>query len=129
MSNRGANDDKAAEGSLARNAGWSDVWAGLLVTLFLLGSTILVAILFTDWPARLPAENQHAAVHANHLQGVRDPRRPGWRVTDRPWDPMGIHEMTPDLEDWGRGEETEDKGRGEETIETSIADVSQARPR
>jgi hypothetical protein len=45
MSNRRANDDDGAEGSLAHNAGWSDVWAGLLLTLFLLGSAILVAIL------------------------------------------------------------------------------------
>jgi hypothetical protein len=129
MKNRGARDDNAVEGSLAHNADWSDVWAGLLLTLFLLGSAILVATLFSGRPSSLSTENQRAAVHRNHLHGVRDPRRPGWRVTDRTWGLMGVHEMTADAEVRGRGQAMEDSGRGEETIESFIVEVSQARPR
>jgi hypothetical protein len=112
------------------------IWSGLLLTPFLLGSAILVAILFSGWPSRLPTEIQQAAVHTNHLHGVRDPRRPGWRAAARPWDLIGTHGLTPD-EDRGRGEETvergreetEDRGWGEETIQISVAEVWKARTR
>jgi hypothetical protein len=124
MSNPRANDDNGAEGSLAHNAGWSDVWAGLLLTLFLLGSAILVPIVFSGRTSPLSNEDVSAAAHTRYLQGVREPTRPGWRTADRPWDLMGIHEVTPDIEDRSRGEATDVRGRREAMIETSIADVS-----
>jgi hypothetical protein len=123
MTNRGGNDDNAADGSLAHNAGWSDVWAGLLLTLILLGSAILVAILFSGRPSSPLTGDKPAAARPKSLYGVRDPSRPGWR-TDRPWDLMGTHKMAPDAEQGGRGAVTEDP-----TIETARADVGQARPR
>jgi hypothetical protein len=122
MSNGRANDDNGAQGSLAHNVGWSDVWAGLLLTLFLFGSAILVAVFFSDRTSSLSNEYEPAWVHAPHLQGVRDLGRPGWRPADRPWDLMGIHQMTLDIDNRHRG-------RGEATMETFIADVRQARPR
>ena len=103
MTNPPGNDDKGAEGSLAHNAGWNDVWAGLLVTLFLLGSAMLVAILFSGWPSRLRMEDERAAVHTNRLQGVRDPARLGWRPPDRPWHLTGIHETRPGVDDTAGG--------------------------
>ena len=127
MSNRTANDDGGGSGSLAHNAGWSDVWAGLLLSLFLLGSAVLVAILFSGRPSSLAQLDGSAAAHATSLQGVRDPSRPGWRTADRPWDFMGTHEMMADIEDRGRGEATEDRGREVATTETSRAEVWQAR--
>jgi hypothetical protein len=129
MTNRGGNDDNAGEGSLAHNAGWGDVWAGLLLTLFLLGSAALVAILFSHQPSRLPTGDEPVAVHTKDLQGLRDPSRPGWRTAVTPWDLMGIHERRRDVEDRVRGEAMEERAREEQVIETSIADVWQARPR
>jgi hypothetical protein len=123
MSNRSANHDNGAEGSLANNPGWSEVWAGLLLTLFLLGSASLVATLFSSRTSSLSKEVGPAAAHTKYLRGVRDPSRPGWRTSDRPWDLMGIHEMLPAIEDRGPGEATEEKGRGKTTIETSSAEV------
>jgi hypothetical protein len=127
MSNRHANDYNDAEGSLAHNAGWRDLWAGLLLTLFLLGSAILVAVFFSGPTSSLSKQGESAAAHVSALLGVRDPSRPGWRTAVMPWDLVGIDEMTPDIEDRGRGEGTEDRGRREATIETSIANVWQAR--
>jgi hypothetical protein len=117
MSNRSANDDKAEEGSLARNAGWSDVWAGLLLTLFLLASAILVALLFSGRTSSLAQVDGFAVAHVKSLQGVRDPSRLRWRTADRPWDLMGTHEMMADIED--RGQAAEDRRRQEATTEIS----------
>jgi hypothetical protein len=129
MSSRHANDDNGAEGSLAHDARWSDVWAGLLLTLFLLGSASLVATLSSGRTSSLSKDDAPPAGHAKYLHGVRDPSRPGWRTAGSPWNLMGIHQMTPDIEDRHRRETTEVRGRGEATIETSFADVRQARSR
>ena len=99
MSNPRGNDYNGAEGSLAHNAGWKDVWGGLLLTVFLLGTAMLVAVLFSGRPSSLSRGDEPVAVHTKYLQGVRDPSRPGWRTADRPWDLAGIHEMRPDFED------------------------------
>jgi hypothetical protein len=45
MSNRRAKADSGAEGTLA--ASWSDVWAGLVLTLFLGVGALLVVIFFS----------------------------------------------------------------------------------
>jgi hypothetical protein len=123
MSNRRVNDDNGANGSLAHNAGWSDVWAGLLLTLFLLGSATSVAILFSGRNSPLSKEDELASTPIRYLQGVRELSRPVWRTADRPWELVGIHEMTPDIEDRGWGEAKSDRRyvREEATIETSIA--------
>jgi hypothetical protein len=106
MSNRPANDDRGAQGSLA--AGWSDVWAGVLLTLFLLGNAIIVAVLFSGPNPSLSNEDgSPAAYTAASLQGVRDPARPGWRTGDGPWNLMGIHMMTANVEGKGRGQATD----------------------
>jgi hypothetical protein len=123
MSNR--NDGNGAERPLAHGASWSDVWAGLLLTIGLLGSATLVALHFSGRPSSMFKEQKHAASHAKYLVGIRDPSRPGWRGTDRPWNLMGTHEIAADIEDRGRGEPTVERGRGEgeATIETSSIDI------
>jgi hypothetical protein len=125
MSNRNANDDTGAEGSLSRDAGWNDVWAGLLLTLCLLGSATLVVFLFSGQPSSLLREHQLAATDIKYLVGVRDPSRTGWRKADRPWNLMGIHENMADIEDRARVEPTQERRRdeGEATIETSGIDI------
>ena len=128
MSNRRANDDDGAYGSLAHNARWGDLWAALLTTFVLLGSVMLVAILFSGRTSSLSNEENPPAAHTKYLQGIQDPARPGWRTATRPWDLVRIHELGPDVEDKGRENAMEDRGRGEATIESSVAGIWQAQP-
>jgi len=129
MSNRSADDDNGAEGSLAHNAGWSDVWAGLFLTLVLLGSAILLAIFLSGRTSGLSSEDRLAATEAKYLLGVRDLSRPGWRTADRPWNLMGVHERTSVDEDRDRQEMAEEGGPQEAAVETSVADLWRARRR
>jgi hypothetical protein len=76
-------------------ASWADVWSGLLLTLFLAASTALVAVLFSDGSTKSPNPHQQVATEIAALPRVQDPRRPGWRATNRPWDPTGAHELVP----------------------------------
>jgi hypothetical protein len=123
MSSRNANDGNGAEGSLARDAGWSEVWAGLLLSLFVLGSAILVAILFSGGRSTPLKEDEVAALHTKYLHDVRDPTRPRWRTTDTPWNLMGTHEIAGDI-DRGWEEAIEERDSRGATIETSSVDIS-----
>jgi hypothetical protein len=120
MSNRNGNDSNVAHG-----ASWSDVWAGLLLSLFLLVSATLVTFLFSGRPSSMFKEQEHAASHAKYLGGIRDPSRPGWRGTDRPWNLMRTHEIAADSEERGEEEAIEERGPGEREarIETSSIDT------
>ena len=84
---------------LDHRVSWSDVGAGLLLTLLLAVSAVLVVVLFSDGSSAPASPNRQSAKAVHRLSGVQDPRRPGWRATNRPWYPAGSHETTPEHED------------------------------
>jgi hypothetical protein len=124
MSKHNANDGNGAGGLLAHGASWSDVWAGLLLTLVLFGSAILVAFLFSGRHSSMSREEEPAPSYTEYLLGIRDPARPGWRTTVSPWNLTGIHDIAVDIEDRGQDEAIAEGGRREATIETSVAHVA-----
>jgi hypothetical protein len=81
--------------SLDRQVSWRDVWAGVVLTLVVATSAIFAAALLWDGPPAAPKADRQGE-DPTRLLGVQDPSRPGWRATNGPFDPGGMHETVPD---------------------------------
>src|SRR5918996_3763327 len=85
--------------SLEHRVSWPDVWAGLLLMLFVGASAAVAVVLSSDGQSKL-VKSDHRSAHEPHaLTGVHDPRRIGWRATNGPWDATGSPEAVPAHDD------------------------------
>jgi hypothetical protein len=76
---------------------WADVWSGLLLTLVLAASAALGVVLFSEGSAESANPDPAAATEIPALPGIQDPRRPGWRPTNQPWNRAGAQEPVPTI--------------------------------